>query len=515
MGKPWWGREKEVEDCKGDEVKTPKDVEKPKDVKTPKDVKKPKDVKTPKGGSSKDVKTATERERPRKPRKSSKSCDADIPSDTPHGWRLPSAGVGERCVNGVICVDPAIEEAMRNSWPPVVKEPEPEEFAIIREREEVERAERVRERRDALRRERERGREERQRKEAERERRDGDGEEDVEADQVAETERRESWWRGARRRVSKLGGKGSGSAGSSPEEVPEEANEYTPSRAASPDMIVEARTRAAAAPTAEAEPGPAPGIAPREIPKHISAAEKARALVENEPHSPGWNGSTYVDGREHHYCGLDFPCQMEPQCNPSIRDLWDKGVPVTPDLSPKRAPFGAPVRALLGIKKQPWPPEPKYRKPACVQSIRIGNSADTTIIDEPLEGCNLGSFAVEADRVPTPDERGEAEKAESGTMRRLKKFWGFWTYYGGKMAGSRRPVIMAQSEESFVVAEPDQGITASRAAANFAASACYPVGESTVETAKPIERVDSGTQTPEGNEEAKKSNANTGTTVKE
>ncbi|OBT65281.1 hypothetical protein VE03_04677 [Pseudogymnoascus sp. 23342-1-I1] len=489
-----------------------------------KDVKTVKDVTTLKKDSAKDdVKTATGQEKPRK--QESQKKDAGPVVDYTHEWMLPSAGVGEWCVAGVIRVDPSIEEAMRTTRPSYKTDPVSTRFLTRAGRE-------AREARDRLERE---GESEMARETREMlERLDRERARWREGGEVGGERVGESWWRGARRRVSRLRGRGEGSVGSSPEgnasaetleEVPEEANEYTPSGATSPEMIAEAQAqaRAAAARAAEAElkiapettPEAAPGPAPKEVLKHISAAEKARAAVENEPHSPGWNGSTYIDGREHHYCGPDFPCQMEPPCNPSIRDLWDKGVPVTPDEAPpKRTPFSVPVRALLGGKKQPWPPEPKYRKPACVQSIRVGNTADTTIIDEPESGCNLGSFAVEEDRVVTPNERGEPERAEGTTMRRLRKFWGFWTYYGGKVGGSRR-VIVAKSEESVVVTErvePDEDITASRAAANLAASACYPVGESTVETAKPIERVDSGIQTPEGNEGAEKINA--GTAVK-
>lgn len=293
------------------------------------------------------------------------------------------------------------------------------------------------------------------------------------------------------------------------QETPEEANEYTPSGAASPDMIETARVEApskkgaevrvetaaaAAAEEAEASRIAAPTTGPK-----LSAAERARVAVENEPHSPSWNGSTYIDGREHHYCGSDFPCQMEPPCSPSIRDLWEKGVPVTPEgPPPSRSPFIAPARAFFG-KKQTWPPEPRYRKPVSVESIRVGNTADTTIVHQPIPV------------TPSPDRAREKEKerARGGckTMRGLRKVWGFST--GGK-AGPRREVTVARSQENLVMAqrlgdreaaEEVRGrMTASEAAANLAAPACYPVGESTVQTAEVVEEAGSGTQTMRNNE---------------
>ncbi|KFY89807.1 hypothetical protein V500_05455, partial [Pseudogymnoascus sp. VKM F-4518 (FW-2643)] len=451
-------------------------------------------------------------------------------------WCLPPAGVGERDVGGVICVDPEIEKAMRTTMPPACG------IAVWDYKEGFQWME------------------------------------SPVLDQGAESEREreQSRWRGTRTRVSRLRRGVSGnlleaaSSAETLEEVPEEANEYTPSGAAPPEMIAAARaqavaraeeearaeeaTRAEGATRAEeaarveaaaraeeatraeaaarleaaarkeaearAESAPAaaeaePQAAPTEAAKQLSAAERARAAVENEPHSPSWNGSTYIDGREHHYCGPDFPCQMEPQCNPSIRDLWDKGVPMTPDgTPPKRSPFGGPMRALFSFKKQPGQPEQKYRKPACVQSIRVGNTADTTIIEEARAERRAETpqaFRRSADRV-NRNRANETERDECNTMRRLRRFWGFWTYYGGKMGGRRR-VMVPKSEDSAVVAErledremrneTAEGMAVATAARNLAAAACYPVGESNVETAKPVGKADSNTQTTKSDKKAR------------
>ncbi|KFY18813.1 hypothetical protein V493_08323 [Pseudogymnoascus sp. VKM F-4281 (FW-2241)] len=331
------------------------------------------------------------------------------------------------------------------------------------------------------------------------------------------------------------------------EELPEEANEYTPSQAAPPEMIAAARARALAANAARQEEGRAAAeaeatarreeelvaevtalrkeereveaaavavaiaaeaeeeatgtAAPMEKPERISDADKARAAVENEPHSPSWNGSTYIDGREHHYCGPDFPCQMDTQCDPSIRELWDRGYPVAPDAPPKRSALGGPMRSLFGMRKRPEQPEQKYT-PVSVECIRVGNSA-TTIFSKATEPVILEDSTNEGAR-----ENGGAREG-CRTMRGLRKFWGFWSNPGSKM-GSRRGVIVTKSEDSLVVAErlgdrqlmdePTESMASATATAakNLAAAACYPVGESTVETAQPIQRVDSGTEMADG-----------------
>ncbi|KFY07241.1 hypothetical protein V491_08543, partial [Pseudogymnoascus sp. VKM F-3775] len=210
-----------------------------------------------------------------------------------------------------------------------------------RERQEQAREEERREQREILerlRQDEEREREKRMRDERDREAmeaqtRGGRRREKAARDAYAK-EKEASWWRMVRGRFSRsrfevpspvpapaptLAASAGPSRGETVmQEIPEEANEYTPSGAASPDMISAARAEATSKKESEvrAEAAAASRIAaPRTGPKP-SAAERARAAVENEPHSPSWNGSTYIDGREHHYCGSDFPCQMEPPCSP-------------------------------------------------------------------------------------------------------------------------------------------------------------------------------------------------------
>ncbi|OAF59629.1 hypothetical protein VC83_03980 [Pseudogymnoascus destructans] len=465
-------------------------------------------------GEKEDVKTATGSEPPRKPKGPRREEDGHLVNGNRliGDWMLPSAGVGEWMDSeGNMRVPYEIEEAMRNTPAPVFmrRSIDRMESELVREAEE------------------ERLRHEQMLRETE-------GERVAETDQ----EKEERWEMERRRRIARgwvCGGGGGGGGGGGEledgepyeEEEPEEANEYTPSGAAPPEMIAAARARAearwaearwaeearaervaarkaaarraevaareAAAVLAAAEPALDP--AATEAARRLKAAERARKAVENEPHSPSWNGSTYIDGREHHYCGPDFPCQMEPVCDPSIKEIWEKGLPIAPDeMPPKRVSFTGPMRALFGFKK--GQPVQKYRKPVSIQSIRVGNSAETTVIEEPRSDAPLGSGRR------TSRAGGEAEKGDRRTMRGLRKVWGFWTHFGGKMGG-RRGVVVTKSEESLPVAEGEEdtdmrynvadAIAASAATANLAASACYPVGESTVETAKVVERTDSGT----------------------
>lgn len=443
--------------------------------------------------SSKDAKVSTKSEPPRKPQKPQPADEG--PSEG--RWHLPSAGVGEREVDGVMRVAPEIE-AMQKGGPQIISK------------------------------------------------------RDVEA------AREQNRWRETRASRHRRGWEPEPvsehpSSPVAPEELPEEANEYIPG-GASPDVVAaavravlmaadpdepaevtraavekarrattvaaRAQTAALMAAMAEAEAAAAAeaeaiaAAAPKEEPKKLSAADRARAAVENEPHSPSWNGSTYVDGREHHYCGPDFPCQMESPCNPSIRTLWEKGIPVTPDTTPKRNPFSGPIRALFGIK-QSEESKQKYRKPAFVESIRVGNTASTTFYEEP-KPVSSKKKSQSSDRIDMAKAGGEDERVECNTMRRLRRFWGFWTYYGGKM-GLRRGVIVSRSEESFVIErtiadremdrviseEAAADLAAHQAARNLAASACYPVGESNVEMAQVVNKADSSAQSTKGNEEAR------------
>ncbi|OBT94112.1 hypothetical protein VE01_06985 [Pseudogymnoascus verrucosus] len=466
------------------------------------------------GGERKDdVKTSTGTEPPREPKGPQREDDGHVVNGNRliGDWSLPSAGVGEYIdSNGAIRVPYEIEQAMRNTpAPPHMKWTADKVMSEMR-------------------------REEEERREAEEQRL-----RETEGERVAETdaEKEERWGMERRRRVARgwVRGSGGGRGGSGnagpehedpeEEELPEEANEYTPSGAVSPEMIAavrarlqvkwaeeaaaaaeraaereaaaarsEAAAREAAAVLAAAEPALDP--APTDVARKIKAAEMARKAVENEPHSPGWNGSTYVDGREHHYCGPDFPCQMEPACDPSIKEIWEKGLPIDPEEmpSPKRLSFTEPVRALFGFRKS-GQPEMKYRKPVSIQSIRVGNSAETAVLDEPRSNTPPGSG-----RKPSP-AGGDAERGDCRTMRGLKKVWGFWTSFGGKMG--RRGVVVTKSEESISVVQGEddtdmryeaaEAIAASAAATNLAASACYPVGESTVETAQVVQMTESGT----------------------
>ncbi|OBT86373.1 hypothetical protein VE02_03782 [Pseudogymnoascus sp. 03VT05] len=471
---------------------------------------------------SEDVKTATGSEPPRKPKGPRRLDDGHLVNGRRlmGDWQLPSAGVGERMnSDGTIGVDPGIEKAMRNTpYPAYMKW-----TAEKRVRElELERIEEDRLRNERILRE-------------------------TQGERVAETdaEKQARWGMESRRRLAQFGGGGRGGGGGAAgpehedpveEDLPEEANEYTPSGAAPPEMIAAAKARAEARRAAEASTvlatareeaaareaetaretaaalevsareaaaalvaaAPALDPAPTVAAKKLAAAEKARAAVENEPHSPSWNGSTYIDGREHHYCGPDFPCQMEPVCDPSIKEIWDKGLPVTPDEMPrpKRASFTGPMRALFGIKNS-GQPEQKYRKPVSIESIRVGNSAETTVIEEPRSDTPPGSSRK------TSRTSDEAERGDCKTMRGLKKVWGFWTSVGGKM-GRRRGVVVTKSAESLPVVQgeddadvrydPADDMAVTAAVTNLAASACYPVGESTVETAKVVGEADSGAE---------------------
>ena len=86
--------------------------------------------------------------------------------------------------------------------------------------------------------------------------------------------------------------------------------------------------------------------------------------------------------------------------------------------------------------------------------------------------------------------------------------------------GGRRRVILPKSEDSTVVAErledremrneTAEGMAVATAARNLAAAACYPVGESNVETAKPVGMADSSAQTT--TKINKKADSNTQTT---
>ncbi|KFY42363.1 hypothetical protein V495_04552, partial [Pseudogymnoascus sp. VKM F-4514 (FW-929)] len=528
-------------------------------------------------GRGEDVKVATKSEPPREPSGNPRTMGRPI--ETRH--ELPPAGVGEREVDGEMHVSPEIEEAMRkprlpSSW----KLPERRNAERRVSEPAVERGERE-----------------------ERERTEG-REEGESVERVESVEREQGWWRGARRRVSRLrrGGSGGSSPESAPESapkaapeastggppgdppgtpgapppeadldlpdppdlwellpeeadldlpdppdlwelLPEEANEYMPSMAAPPEMLAAAAARVGKKPAImpmshasqkaaqkralereartealreahrkvqrevqketqrEAEKKArkdAEKEAQKEAQKKLTPAERAKSAVENEPHSPGWNGSTYIDGREHHYCGPDFPCQMEPVCSPSIRDLWDKGYPITPtETSSRRISFMGPVRALFGMKKPP--PEPQYYKPAqTIQSIRVGNTADTTIIRE----CPAS--------IPS-EISGEEKKDERTATRRFRKLFGFGTSSGGKKRSSSG-VAVASSQESIMAAESikstegddaAESVAASVAARNLAASQSFPVGESNVATAKTNEKVDSNVWTTKNNGEGK------------
>jgi hypothetical protein len=497
------------------------------------------------GEGREDVKTATGSEPPRGPQGPRGPEDG---KELMGEWSLPSAGVGERMDNhGVMRVAPEIEDAMRNTPAPAVYlrrivVPDEEDEDEI-DPDPVARA------------------------------RDIEWWEGV--TRMLNEESRSRHRRRRRRRGGSGGGGGGGPNGAPGEEEyewvedgPEEANEYTPSGAAPAEMVAESMARArgramsarrraeraeavareeaeareeeagiaAAAAAAMAEAArreeatareeaasrveaaareaaavlaaarPPLDATTSEAARKLQAAERARAAVENEPHSPSWNGSTYIDGREHHYCGPDFPCQMEPVCEPSIKEIWEKGLPVPPEEMPppKRSSFTGPMRALFGFKKGA---AEQKRKPVSIESIRVGNSAETKVIAEPRSATPPGSGRKAS------SARGEAERGDCKTMRGLKKVWGFWTYFGGKM-GVRRGVVVTKSDESLPVVQgvddtdvvrcdPAEADAASTAPTKLVASACYPVGESTVETAKVVKRTDSGTEIIEGTERRK------------
>ncbi|KFY08852.1 hypothetical protein V492_05856 [Pseudogymnoascus sp. VKM F-4246] len=401
------------------------------------------------GESNINIKVATTNVPPPRKKQDGYFTDEDVNGDC---WKLPSAGVGERIVDGKIRLDPEIEERIRTTGP--VMNPK---FGMM-------------------------------------ERYPGELD-------LAQARWREARRRMLRQRIERRVRKGYDVSHMSddpghpndpqseesetdipgPDSEPEEANEWTPSAGLPPDAIaylrklhirareLEEEKRVAgerakvererelaeriaadreraernairtAVEVAQAEQ--AQQIAKAAHPKvrrdpKPTAAERARAAVENEPHSPSWNGSTYIDGREHHYCGSDFPCQMSPRCEPSIQELWERGVPVRSQHQQTRSPFLGPVRALFGGRKMP---APRYKKPISVESIRVGNSAATTIVEAPQE------TVVE-------EEKGKG-RGECRTKRGLKKFWSFWTF-GGAKGGSRRGVIVSRSQDNVVVTEP-------------------------------------------------------------
>lgn len=188
----------------------------------------------------------------------------------------------------------------------------------------------------------------------------------------------------------------------------------------------------------EATSEAAPESAPEATSDSAPETERAEAAEPNDVHPPDWNGSTYVDGREMHYCGPDFPCKLERKCVPSVAELRDKGIPVTPKEERKGSVLGRPVRALFGGKKRP---EQEFRRPSSVEVIRYGESVTRFIVEESVS--------------PDVESRGEVNvahgadggvKGEGSGKRKWRRWWASWRDHGGKM-GWRRRIMVERADE--------------------------------------------------------------------